>query len=304
MSRYHNIRQLRRTINAQDRRLEENRKIIPAVIVTVNGTTSYTQAGQNYTWVNIWNYSGSYYPALNTTGATEAGTPVLIAKQPKSPYSWEIIGINQAYVNHTSPPVGGLTLHNHAPNHQVPTDLTAGIDPVYIFQPAILMLKTRPIAGLIVGVNSYIYRHGGNRVVFNGMQVDLTASVPGAGLTRRVLIYLNRVLNTLGVVEGSTVATGGAPPIPYPSAPVLTPTNSSAYVTLVNGQTNITWADIEHARDFLGGDVNNAFSLPEPTAPGQVLYSIDGVEFQAEQPIIGDDGTWISGDSGILLVEG
>lgn len=304
MTSYHNRRVLRRTISEQDNRLEAGRKIVPAVIVEVNGSTGYTSAGQNYTWVNVYNYSGSYYPALNKTSASEAGTPVLIARQPKAPYAWEIIGLNTAFIYNDTPGVGGLSLPNHAANHQIPTDLTAGIDPVKIFQAAMQMLKTVPLSGLIVGVNSYIYTYQGHRMYFGGIQVDLTSSVPGAGLTRRVLIYLNRVTNIVAIVNGTAVPTGGVTTPPYPIAPTDVPSNSSSYVTLVNGQATVGYADIEDARDFLGGDVDNDNALPDPTAAGQVLYSVDGVEFRPEQPIIGDDGTWISGDGSILLVVG
>ncbi len=47
-------------------------------------------------------------------------------------------------------------------------------------------------------------------------------------------------------------------------------------------------------------DVNE---MPAATDEGQVLYSLDGLTFTAQQPLVSSDG-WLTNDDGILLVVG
>lgn len=57
---------------------------------------------------------------------------------------------------------------------------------------------------------------------------------------------------------------------------------------------------------FEGGDSSGG-STPPATGVGQVLFSVDGLTFTAEQPLTGPDNNsagWLVNDLGILLVTG
>jgi len=62
------------------------------------------------------------------------------------------------------------------------------------------------------------------------------------------------------------------------------------------------------ARDSIGVfNLRQPGTVPTPTAIGQVLFSVDGLNFSNELPLTGPDNNsagWIVNDLGILLVVG
>jgi hypothetical protein len=143
---------------------------------------------------------------------------------------------------------------------------------------------------------------GGVRKIFAGIDTDLTSYVPGAGLKRKVLLYLNKESNLLAVVSGSTIASGSPLPAPEPTAPSGITVRESCYVDLVNGQTDVTTADdVTDCRDFLDGGGSGTYGLP--TAPGQVLVANSDVQPEWVTPVIDENGYWMSGDDDELVWE-
>jgi len=288
--------------------LEDKIIVRPAEIVSEGGETTYLALGTNWTWVS---YSGqkeaNKAPVWNPTTLREEGTAVLVARQPTFPYRWEIIGVNSSYEVDTSVvPISQFNTGLHASSHRTADESDPGPDPVDVFQPMMYVFKTvGDGATLTVSTYPYDYNHGGSSKFFPGADTDLTSSVPAAGLIRNVLIYLDRLTNILYTVEGPTVIDNGIIPVPLPLPPHDEVTKS-AWVTLANGQTDVTTADdIDDGRDFLGDGSDSA--VPAPTGPGQVFMSDDvSIPFWAT-PVIAhpdDGGGWLTNEDGDLIVVG
>lgn len=303
---YSDERDIRSARKNQLALLEDVRKIYPAIIDSESGSTTYTALGENFTWVSLFRRRDvPPIPAWNPTSLTEKGTPVFVARNPKGPYRWEIIGIDSSYESDTSSsPTSQFNLPNHAPNHQIPTEATIGPDPVYTFQAALMMFKTNGDGiSLTVRTEAYTYVKSSTRRYFTGKLTDLTSYVPGAGLIRKVLLYLDRDANLLYTVSGTAVTDDGITPIPEPIPPAGVDAKSSALVVLANGQTTITTAtDILDCRDTLGGS-DTTYLLPEPTEQGQVLMVDEALNWIAASPLTDDDGGWMTDDSGMLMID-
>jgi hypothetical protein len=158
-------------------------------------------------------------------------------------------------------------------------------------------------ATLTISIYPYVYTKGGAYRYFAGQTVDLTSSVPGAGLIRTVLVYLDRDAHSLETIDGATVLDNGIIPVPRPTPPAGVDARESAWVTLANGQTTITTGtDVLDARDYLDNGQENA--LASPTAPGQVLMSDENLLPFWATPVISEDFAWMANGDGELIVEG
>lgn len=284
---------------------ERRRKIVWAVIVAINGSTTFDELGEQWTWVKIFGMDESLTPVLNPTSLREAGTRVLIARDPRAPRRWRIISIDDSYSSVTSQvPFSQFEIGIHAENHQIFDESIPGSDPVYVGQPMLLPLKT---AGdgltLIVTVGEYAYTINGAYRLSSQQDIDLTSHVPGtANKVRKVLIYLDRDINSLQVVDGTIVDDDGFTPIPEPAPPTGVDVRESAWVTLANAQSTITTAtDIKDARDFLDNGASSG--IPIPTNIGDLLMYLDG-GVQWVTPLISEDDIWMTNDDGELLIEG
>ena len=271
-----------------------------------NGSTTFNEQGLSFTWVKLRGNDASRVAALNMTSITIDGTPVLVARDPKHPYLWQILGPDPAYIRaDMALSISQYGTSIHGSNHQTADEADPGPDPVYVFQPMLYLLKTvGDGATLTVSTHPYDYNKGDISRYFAGADTDLTSSVPGAGLVRKVLLYLDRDTNVLETVEGTTVLDNGVIPIPLPLPPAGVTATKSAWVTLANGQTTITTAtDVDDARDFLNTGQDDA--LPAPTGPAQVLMTDNGsLPFWATPVIDEVEGTWMAGDDNELVWEG
>lgn len=247
----------------------------------------------------------SLTPVLNPTALKEAGTRVIIARDPRPPHRWRILSIDDSYSSETSQvPFSQFQVGIHGPNHQTFDESSPGPDPVYVGQPMLMPLKTvGDGVTLTVEINEYTYTINGAYRKSYQQSLDLTSYVPGtASKIRTVLIYLDRDSNLIQVVAGTIVDDDSITPIPEPPPPGGVDARESAWVTLANGQSTITTAtDIKDARDFL--DNGAAGGIPTPTEIGQVLIYMDG-GVSWETPLIADVGGWMTDDSGYLMVDG
>lgn len=304
---YSNFRDLELTRKKKLSSFEESRDVRPAVIVKEGGSTTYDTLGQNWTWISYSNQlTLNRSPVWNPTTLKEEGTAVLVARQPKPPYRWEIIGANNAYEPPSSNvPMSQFNTGPHAGSHQIFDESSPGPDPLYVSMMMMLMLKTVGNGvDLTITIYPYDYNFAGTTRYFAGANIDLTSSVPSAGLIRKVLIYLDRITGLPLTVDGTTVTDDGITPIPLPLPPHAD-TTKSAWVTLANGQTIITTADdVDDARDPL--DVGSSdTAVPTPTGPGQVFMSDDLSNPFWAIPVIAhpdDGGGWMTDQDGNLIV--
>ncbi len=250
-------RQIQLSRQERGKKFEGARGTVPAKIVSVNGST--TPANRpNMTWIALWGRDENRTQAFNPTSQRAAGDAVLVSHSPSVDYQWQVIGpyygdiLRNENVNasrYASP--------THGANHQIPTEDNPGPDPVNIFQPALMPFKaTGNGVDFTLAVRPLIYLHEGIRRAFAGSAFDLTGFVPGAGLARYVLVYLDPNFNSLNTVSGSTVPDSPAITPPLPTIPARG--YPTAYVRLFGGQTAVvTSRDVLDARSFLAA--NEAF---------------------------------------------
>lgn len=305
MDFYNNLRNAIRARKKRERNFADFWIVSPATITTEGGTTTFDEAGASYTWIFLHNHPSGKMAVLNPTAITEDGTPVLAARNPKSPHRWSIIGLDTSRVRGGTQAASRYAVGLHGPNHRMVNEFDIGPDPVEIFQAALMPLKTvGDGATLVVRTYPYIYTAAYKRYSYGGVDTDLTSYVPGAGLTRKVLLYLDRDTNTLNVEAGATVLDGGALPAPEPIPPAGINAELSALVNLTNGQTAITTAGgILDCRDVLKDRDTNIGTLPVATAPGQVLIADEALNWISVTPIIDEEGYWMSGDNDELVWE-
>lgn len=280
--------------------LERVRSVVVCTIKSVGGSTVPSNRS-NAVWVSEYNQPESRSIVGNPTAINTEGVHVFVAPDPKSPYGRSIIGI---YTDPASPNEEDLAAWGvapHASSHQMPSEDNVGVDPVLIYQPAWQPLKTTGNGSdLTVSTNGCIYTYNQVRKEFGGTTTDLTTYLPSSGKARYVLLYLNPDEGLLAVEEGNEVVDSSSVTIPFPDIPEGT--LPSAYVKLVDGQTDVTTADdVVDSRPAFGG---SGTYIGEPylaSEVGQVLYSVDGATFTKELPLTNGHG-WMVNDEGKLLV--
>lgn len=242
----------RRELASQKKRHEPRHNDQQATIKSLGGSTSPTsQPGK--TWVSFLNQPESLIPVWNPTSLSTAETHVWVGPSEYPPFALAIKGPYQGAVDPSTsfPTSGGAAgTPNHGSSHQLADETNPGASPTLTYQPMLQMLKTTGDgSSLVVLTFPHIYFYEGSRLFFGGKYQTLAAYVPAAGQSRRVLIYLNPILNQAEYVAGTAI-TAGVMPIPYPTIPEgMYP---SAFVTLSGGQTTVTTAtDIEDTRDAL-----------------------------------------------------
>ncbi len=241
----------RQEVETMETVFEPNHNDRQATIKSKDGDTRHpTQPGK--TWVSLWNQPESLIPVWNNTALEVAESHVWVGPQVYPPFALEIKASYQGGLTESTVTHGGVYgSSDHGTVHQTADESAPGASPVNVFQPMMQMLKsTGNGTSLVISIQPLIYFRGPRRVTYPGQTLDLTTHVPGAGLTRRVLVYLDIGLNQLGVVVGATVSSTGATLAPFPDIP----DNSypSAYIQLTVGQTAVTTAThIDDPRDFL-----------------------------------------------------
>ena len=222
-------------------------------IVSVNGSTSVPNL-DGYLWVQEFNTNGSPAAALNDAGVVDtAGTPVIVRIVSDKPLQPEmrIIGLyTDAVAPGTSVNIDRYGVALHRENHQWPSEASPGIDPVRVYEPAWMPLKTiYDGSSLVIDVNPLSYSINGGHKYFAGQRVNLTSYVPStSGRAVRVLVYLNATTNQIAVATSAEVTAALLEP-PY----VDLPENGvgSAYIKLTNGQTVSNATHYDTARNLM-----------------------------------------------------
>lgn len=290
-------------IEQQERqeKVEPKREFLPAIIIEVNGSTSGPQPST--VWVQEFAQPQSVFWVLNLAVSPIPGQMVIIGWPEKPPYTRQVVGYWDGVVGYPGFDTGtDPQLQPHRLTHQYPSEASPGNDAVLVYQPAIQGLKTSVIEGTMsVQVSSLVYRNGPVFRSFEGLTVDMTPYIPvGVGTFRAVLLWLNCNFGSLGHTDGMEIPViVGLPPMPEFQENSI----PSSYVILYDDIVSLTNVDnVLDARAMLSPFSQYASSLPPATRPGEVLFSTDGALFTAQLPVIGDEGYWISGDDGILVV--
>lgn len=305
-SRTHVARQLANIFSVRDSLKENYRPSFPGKIVSVNGSTTFTELGVAYTWVNLYNADIGVVAAINYRVNPIADTPVIVTTTRKPPPRLMIESIDDtAIVDGDSTDVGLFSLPPHAQTHRVPSDTNPGDDPLYIYQAALKPLKIEGNStNLTVSIGGYKYFYDGVPQTFQPTTLDLTSYVPASGYVRNIILYFDAVSAWVSVVAGSAVVYGPAMPVPYPTLPD-TAYIPCAVIKLVGSQTAVTPADITDIRPLFDA-IDTEAALPEPDQAGDILMSINGGPFEPAQPVVSDlDGNIVTDDlTGTIVVEG
>ena len=167
------------------RHMEPWRDIVVGLVFSIGGEIEVPHK-PDWVWVKEWNTDFSQGQALKGSTQVADGMPVMMAVDPKNPYQYRIIDIYTGGLNPgTSNPIVKVGVGNHGANHQWQTEALVGPDPVRIWQPAEMALKTEGNGStMFVVVWGCTYWEGGEPKEFGGTQVTLAGFVPGVGLHR------------------------------------------------------------------------------------------------------------------------
>jgi hypothetical protein len=257
----------------QDRRrsnFERWRNIIIAKVFSLDGSVD-VENKPDYVWIHEWGLDESPAQALRGGINVSDGMPVLVSKDPKEPHHWKIIGIyTGGLLPNTDHSLGKYAVGYHATNHQMPAEDNVGPDPVRVWMPAFAPLKSEGNGtDLTITVWGEIpYWYDGAPQLAPGNLVDLTASIPAAGNTRYVLVYLDMTDGTIGTADGLEVVIGNTP------TPPALPTNAipSSLVQLSDGQTAVTTAThITDARNLYGSAQSDYSDIVVDDTTGNVV---------------------------------
>lgn len=280
---------------------EPRRDFVLAVLKTVDGAVAVPNR-PNYVWAADWNQPQSIYMILNKRVPAVAGLQVKIGYPEKPPFIRQVLGTWDDITelsDYTEGSGGALDSGPHAQSHQWPSEAEKGTDPVKIFQPALMPLKTVADGTLAVTMYPLNYSIEGYRRSFTGDTVDLTSYVPStASRAKYVLVYLDAESNSLEVLEGAEVIDSIAITVPKP----LLPGDSvaSAYIKLTDATTAIEQADVEDAREFLhinAGEID----VPQSTRPGDIIIAEAAPAWTTGKPVVDDFGGIITDDNGIMV---
>lgn len=218
-----------------------------------------------YVWVRVWSADGNILPAYNGVGVPVVeDMPVYVTRSRGVADVLEIVDVDRELLEYAGDLTEGFAVvQPHAQAHEWP-DRSPGFQAITIYPRAWSQLRTYPTnpSSLSVTVSPMRYQTAATMEVFNGADIDLTASVPGAAnQARLVLVYLDATTNTLGITNGAlgTDADGwslGEPVLANGQYP-------SVVVRLENGQTDINEDDISDRRLFLNsspGTISNNVS--------------------------------------------
>ena len=254
---------------------ERWRDIIVGQVFSVGGSIDVPYK-EDYVWIHEWGSDYSYAQALRGGTQVVEGMPVMVARDPKEPFHWRILG----------PYTGGLipgvnyNIHRydsapHGENHQWPTEATKGSDAAQIWQPAFAPLKTEGNGSdLMVTVWGEVsYWYGGVPYIATGNRIDLTPYLPASGKTKYVLTYLDKTDGFVDIADGAEVAIGNTPVPPALPGDGI----ASALVQLTYGQTEVvTETDVIDTRDIYGDDAGGDVVGPGPTVTDDSIARMDG----------------------------
>ena len=274
---------------------------IPGQVTSIGGSTSPANR-PNWTYVRLSLFGdATVYPAFNNSALVVEGAWVEVEVSIDDEVYARIVG---PYISTISPietiDASRYAVPNHGANHQMPSESAPGPDPTLVFQPAIQMLKTTGDgASLIISVQPLIYGNSTAYRYFPGEYVNLTSYVPStASRVLKVLVYLDKATNTIGILPGAEAVDNGVAPIQLPLVP--SGSHGSAYVKLANGQTAISTAThITDIRRFLSESEDSAPG--QATEIGDILISFDGLTFQPAIPLVNAHGEILTNDTGIVV---
>lgn len=207
-----------------------------AVLIELDTTNSAAVASRpGWVWYRAQGDGGNPGQAINDAVEPLPGLPVILQRTPPTG-TWEVVKVQRNELN------AAIAFDKrHARQHE-----PGGNDPLYVYLRMLVPLRATSNGDLTLKINPYTYYQVGELIDFVGSpSYSISSAVPGAGLGRWVLVYLDKTTNTLATVNGGTGVQNrylvSKPDIPADSIPVV-------YVWLINGQTIITETDLSDAR--------------------------------------------------------
>lgn len=206
-----------------------------------------------FVWYRGQGEGGNPGQAVNDRVANVPNLPVILQRTPPTGI-WEVAQVQRNELN------AHIQFDKrHAQEHQ-----PGGNDPLYLYLRMLAPLRASANGDLTLSVASYNYYHGGEVVTFAAVPAfSVAASIPGAGLGRWALVYLDKATNSLDLADGPTSVPNPTlasyPDIPAASFPVV-------YVWLTSDTASIGERDLIDARLLTFG-------------PHDVIYDAAGISY-------------------------
>lgn len=254
---------------------------LPGILGKTNDKGDATVTGRpKWVYVRVGN-DETLTTAFNNRTGHRNGLPVVVGYDPAQPLLFQVLQLRNVYED--TEDIGGSAVGRHHATHE--WGQTDGDDIVYlrIRQLHDLRVYVNDPADLSVNVSDGIYIIGETAYYLAPEAVDLTSSVPGAGLMRWVLIAVND--SGVYTTNGSTGVTVALTDIPAPAEPTDW---RLAAVLLKGGDTEITdWPDEVRVVDLrfagsrsssaTGGYISWANAVVVATEGGTYALIQDGV---------------------------
>lgn len=231
-------------------KFESNRKIIKCVMFPVDFDRNPKVDGRpGYTWVKEYGESSGTFQVYNPYVQNRVGLPVLVGYEPKEPYRRMIIGFDYESAASQSLELapGDYALPMHHTQHEW-LDGAPGVDALQIYMRALVPMRVQATGSFLnIVIAPGMYITNGIMVQYFGETIDLQPYLPGVGLARRLLVYMDTISRTIQFVLSPDVVIGHTPDFSTP------PTNGIplAWVLLNNGVSTLRDQYVTDARVFL-----------------------------------------------------
>lgn len=295
----------------QDSRFLEDPNLVTGRVITITNdsgvVSQWVEGRKNFVWVRFETGAVQEVYAGRLINPV-VGLPVICRRMIKKPFVWMIDAINESefFYADVDQDIEASLYRAHANDHVI-RDTFIGTDPLLVYTAALATLKITKLSGFIVRVSPHIYIKDNAIVIFPGGQLDLTSNQPVTGLKRYILVYLNKLTNTLAKVIGDTADSSTVGP-PFPTVP---DDSILAGLVLLYNQSEINVpGDIKDIRQILNtGEAQSA--LPDLTDVDDELTTTDGAlmvysatneEWVAADILVDVDGSvMVDGDGKVVF---
>lgn len=226
-----------------DREFKRATPLIPAVTCDILGNTEDSNGDPisaavneepNRLWVRTFNDAVPQAVLNDNVVQAQTGLMVYIGYLEGS-QEIEIIRLNRSVLSETVDTTAHSTYSETFTN---------------IFRRQLAPLKVTPSGTtLIANIGQLEYDRNGGREFIVSTTLDLASSVPGSGLKRYTLVYLDMATGTVAALDGDTVANVAFKTAVKPDTPL--DGIASVYVLLIGGATLLVEDDIEAAQRIL-----------------------------------------------------
>ena len=274
---------IRQKIDKDTSSFEEKSKIIKAVTIGIDSSNSPAVAGrEKYVWVREYPLGGNIIPVLNADKIPMVvNLPCLVLYDPRQPYQWQIWGTDWSAVLTLSDFSGeNFGVGTHSLNQEWP-DYAPGYDPLSVYPRSLIPLRTYPgTSGLLISVAGHRYAFNGEVITFDGiLGIDLSMYQPPSATSLLVVVYLDKLSNTIKTVAGQIKVDGEI----LPEYPGLAGNSIiSAAVRLDGDQTVVAEADITDLRMVLTDTEAQGIMESVAAVESEIDYTLSNHELRID----------------------